>query len=204
MRRDAGRGLCAVRVEHHWAPDQEPVAPYVDELSTTHFWVVDGIWPEGTTSMRGCSTTATIPTRWIMSFTTALRPTVFSPGAPMPASLGKNANPTNGSPDRFQRRRPLPGVGLEERAICLCQGTSLVGSSLSHTQRTRQRLAESGCRPAQRAQQHRNPPVERVERRPIDRIGAPSCGTAQWLFDASAWSAERASSASTTSQDGTS
>jgi hypothetical protein len=38
-----------VRVEHHWAaPDQGPVSPYVDELSTTHFWVVDGIWPEGT------------------------------------------------------------------------------------------------------------------------------------------------------------
>ena len=38
-----------VRIEHHWAaPDQEPKEPYVDELSTTHFWVVDGIWPEGT------------------------------------------------------------------------------------------------------------------------------------------------------------
>ena len=38
-----------VRVEHHWAaPDQGPVAAYVDELSTTHFWVVDGIWHEGT------------------------------------------------------------------------------------------------------------------------------------------------------------
>ena len=36
-----------VRVEHHWAaPDAGPVAPYVDELSGTHFWVVDGIWPE--------------------------------------------------------------------------------------------------------------------------------------------------------------
>ena len=38
-----------MRVEHHCAaPDQGPVAPYVDELSTTHFWVVDGIWPDGT------------------------------------------------------------------------------------------------------------------------------------------------------------
>ena len=37
-----------VRVEHHWAaPDAGPVETYVDELSTTHFWVVDGIWPEG-------------------------------------------------------------------------------------------------------------------------------------------------------------
>lgn len=38
-----------VRIEHHWAaPDQGPTEPYVDELSTTHFWVVDGIWPDGT------------------------------------------------------------------------------------------------------------------------------------------------------------
>jgi len=38
-----------VRIEHHWAaPDQGPVEPYVDQLSNTHFWVVDGIWPEGT------------------------------------------------------------------------------------------------------------------------------------------------------------
>ena len=38
-----------VRIEHHWAaPDQGPVEPYVEELSTRHFWVVDGIWPEGT------------------------------------------------------------------------------------------------------------------------------------------------------------
>jgi aminopeptidase N len=37
-----------VRIEHHWAaPDEGPVAPYVDELSGTHFWVVDGVWPEG-------------------------------------------------------------------------------------------------------------------------------------------------------------
>ena len=37
-----------VRVEHHWAaPDASPVAPYVEALSSTHFWVVDGVWPEG-------------------------------------------------------------------------------------------------------------------------------------------------------------
>ncbi|MFZ8836033.1 MAG: M1 family aminopeptidase [Flavobacteriales bacterium] len=37
-----------VRIEHHWAaPDAGPTEPYVDELSTTHFWVVDGIWPAG-------------------------------------------------------------------------------------------------------------------------------------------------------------
>lgn len=37
-----------VRVEHHWAaPDASPTADYVDELSTSHFWVVDGLWPEG-------------------------------------------------------------------------------------------------------------------------------------------------------------
>ena len=37
-----------VRVEHHWAsPDQGPTAFYLDELSTTHFWVVDGTWDDG-------------------------------------------------------------------------------------------------------------------------------------------------------------
>jgi aminopeptidase N len=37
-----------VRIEHQWAaPDAQPVADYVDELSSTHFWVVDGVWPEG-------------------------------------------------------------------------------------------------------------------------------------------------------------
>jgi hypothetical protein len=29
-------------------PRIKSLEPYVDELSTTHFWVVDGIWPEGT------------------------------------------------------------------------------------------------------------------------------------------------------------
>ena len=39
-----------VRVEHHWAaPDQGPTAPYVDALSDTHFWVVDGTWEDGQT-----------------------------------------------------------------------------------------------------------------------------------------------------------
>lgn len=38
-----------VRVEHHWAaPDPGPAAPYVESLSDTHFWVVDGSWEEGT------------------------------------------------------------------------------------------------------------------------------------------------------------
>ena len=38
-----------VRIEHHWAaPDEGPTEPYVAELSTTHFWVVDGLWPDGT------------------------------------------------------------------------------------------------------------------------------------------------------------
>ena len=35
-------------MEHHWAaPDQGPAAPYVESLSDTHFWVVDGTWEEG-------------------------------------------------------------------------------------------------------------------------------------------------------------
>jgi hypothetical protein len=43
-----------VRVEHHWAgPDgaagETPAekAAYVDQLSSTHFWTIDGIWPDG-------------------------------------------------------------------------------------------------------------------------------------------------------------
>ncbi len=37
-----------VRVEHHWAsPDQGPKADYVEALSETHFWVVDGTWNDG-------------------------------------------------------------------------------------------------------------------------------------------------------------
>jgi len=36
-----------VRVEHHWAaPDQGPTAFYIDELSDTHFWTVDGTWDD--------------------------------------------------------------------------------------------------------------------------------------------------------------
>ena len=38
-----------VRVEHHWAaPDEGPAAPYVEALSDSHFWVVDGTWEDGT------------------------------------------------------------------------------------------------------------------------------------------------------------
>ena len=40
-----------VRVEHHWAaPDEGPAAPYVDALSESHFWVVDGTWEDGTST----------------------------------------------------------------------------------------------------------------------------------------------------------
>ena len=42
-----------VRVEHHWAgADGAPgetlaeKAPYVEEISGTHFWTIDGLWPE--------------------------------------------------------------------------------------------------------------------------------------------------------------
>jgi hypothetical protein len=36
-----------VRVEHHWAaPDAGPAAAYVETLSDTHFWVVDGTWDD--------------------------------------------------------------------------------------------------------------------------------------------------------------
>ena len=91
-----------VRVEHHWAaPDQGPVGPYVDELSTTHFWVVDGIWPEGTHLDARLQYYGNDSDALIMSFTVALRLTVFSPGVLMRASLGRSVNPTNGNPDRL-------------------------------------------------------------------------------------------------------
>ena len=36
------------RIEHHWAaPDSEPTAFYFDEISSTHFWTVDGTWEDG-------------------------------------------------------------------------------------------------------------------------------------------------------------
>lgn len=36
-------------VEHIWsAPDASNLGPGVDELSDTHYWIVDGIWPVGT------------------------------------------------------------------------------------------------------------------------------------------------------------
>ena len=37
-----------VRVEHHWAaPDSEPLDFYFDEISSTHFWTIDGTWENG-------------------------------------------------------------------------------------------------------------------------------------------------------------
>lgn len=38
-----------LRVEHIWAsPDQGPLGPDILEISATHYWTVDGLWPEGT------------------------------------------------------------------------------------------------------------------------------------------------------------
>lgn len=38
-----------VRVEHIFcAPDAEPLQAGIDQISDTHYWVVDGLWPEGT------------------------------------------------------------------------------------------------------------------------------------------------------------
>ena len=48
-----------VRAETIGSPTR-PVAPYVDELTPFPLWVVDGIGRKAPTSMRGCSTTATI------------------------------------------------------------------------------------------------------------------------------------------------
>ena len=42
-----------VRVDHIWSgPDQAPLAPEILGISTTHYWNVDGLWPEGT-ELRG-------------------------------------------------------------------------------------------------------------------------------------------------------
>jgi aminopeptidase N len=38
-----------VRIEHVWAaPDPTPLSWGIDQISTTHYWTVDGLWPEGT------------------------------------------------------------------------------------------------------------------------------------------------------------
>ncbi len=38
-----------MRVEHIWSgPDSENLGEGIFEISTTHYWIVDGIWPEGT------------------------------------------------------------------------------------------------------------------------------------------------------------
>jgi hypothetical protein len=38
-----------VRVDHMWSgPDQGPLAADIVEIGNTHYWNVDGLWPEGT------------------------------------------------------------------------------------------------------------------------------------------------------------
>ena len=38
-----------IRVEHVWAgADQTPLGVGIDEVSDSHYWTVDGLWPEGT------------------------------------------------------------------------------------------------------------------------------------------------------------
>ena len=45
---DAITDSVLVRVEHHWAaPDQNPLDFYVEEVSGSHFWTVDGTWEDG-------------------------------------------------------------------------------------------------------------------------------------------------------------
>jgi hypothetical protein len=37
-----------LRVEHHYAgPDSDNRVPWIEKVSSTHFWTVDGVWPEG-------------------------------------------------------------------------------------------------------------------------------------------------------------
>jgi len=46
---DQAPDTALVRMEHIWAaPDQGPLGEGVDEISGTHFWIVDGLWPAGT------------------------------------------------------------------------------------------------------------------------------------------------------------
>lgn len=37
-----------VHVEHQWiAPDNNNTAPYIFEMASKHYWLIDGIWPDG-------------------------------------------------------------------------------------------------------------------------------------------------------------
>lgn len=50
-----------VRMEHIWAaPDQTPLAPGIDMISDSHYWIVDGLWPSGT-ELRGRVAYAAMP-----------------------------------------------------------------------------------------------------------------------------------------------
>ncbi len=52
-----------VRVEHIWAaPDQTPLGAGIDEMSPTHYWTVDGLWPTGTALRGRLSYSALSPT----------------------------------------------------------------------------------------------------------------------------------------------
>ncbi|HRN35618.1 MAG TPA: M1 family aminopeptidase [Flavobacteriales bacterium] len=37
-----------VRFEHIWAAPEEDLGTGIDEISGSHYWIVDGLWPEGT------------------------------------------------------------------------------------------------------------------------------------------------------------
>ena len=112
-----------VRIEHHWAaPDQGPVEPYVDQLSNTHFWVVDGIWPEGTLLDARIQYYGNSPDGLDYELYgdteangfLAWRPDASSPWQECPAYEWQPGSLTNGA--------GLFRVSdLKERAVCLCQ-----------------------------------------------------------------------------------
>lgn len=51
-----------IRIEHIWAaPEDDALGAGIDEISDTHYWIVDGIWPEGTQLRARLNYSAALP-----------------------------------------------------------------------------------------------------------------------------------------------